>query len=66
MAFENFKPKYPFNLDKYVTKINKTCILKAIWSILQHNKEEKWKIISLKFGPAGLEPSNVSDKGLYC
>ena len=43
MAFENFKPKYLFNLCKQVTKINKAHILKAIQTITRHKKEGKRK-----------------------
>ena len=66
MAFENFKPKYLFNLGKYVTRINKTYIVNDIWSIIHHKKEENRKIKFSKFGPAGLEPTQVPDKGQLC
>ena len=65
MAFESLK-KYLFNLGKYLIKISKKCVLKAIWTILHHNKEEKWKTKFSKFGPAGIETMHVSDKGLSC
>ena len=38
---KNFKQKYLFNLGKQVTKINKTFILSAIWTMIHHNNEEK-------------------------
>ena len=66
MANENFKPKYLFNLDKQVTKINKTYIVKHVWTIIHHKKQEKMKIRFSKFCPTGLEPTYVPDKGLLC
>ena len=65
MAFENFKLKYIFNQGKEGIKISKTYILKAIWTIIHHKKEEKRFFFS-KFGPVGLEPMHVPDKGLPC
>ena len=47
-------------------KLSKTYILKATWTIIHHKKGEKRKIDFGKFGPAGLEPMDVPDKGLPC
>ena len=66
MAFENFKLKYLFNLGKKVTEINKTYIVKAIRTKINHKKEEIGKIKVSTFGLAGLEPTHVPDKGLAC
>ena len=66
MAFEDFKPKYLFNLGKQITKINKTYIIKAIWTIFHRKKEEEKQNIFFRFSPAGIEPTHLPDKGLPC